>query len=135
MATTIALCHKDGTSFKGKTSLYNHNKINHNDGKNVKVSCGLCNKTFPTKRDLTIHMTKDKHNNKTFNCSQCDKSFTKKANLKTHIEATHDKKQFCCAICGKPFSSKQNQKFHYSKCKKKQEKILSLVLVGLMKTP
>ena len=83
------------------------------------MECGLCQKLFNSKKDLTIHVTKDHHSGKTFNCDQCELSYSSQANLRRHLKAIHEKILFSCAVCGNSLSTKQKLKIHYSKCKAK----------------
>ena len=55
------------------TTVYHHNKTHHqNETKNV--SCGICDRSFFTQRDLKVHI-KDKHGGHFFQCSECEEVF------------------------------------------------------------
>ena len=70
-------------------------------------------------KDLSNHIVKDKHSEKTFQCSDCELTFSTKSNLKGHNDRVHKKITFGCASCGKYLSTKQKLKNHYQKCKSK----------------
>ena len=116
---TKILCESDGRGYTHRQSMNHHNNTHHSD---VAVSCSICDEVFKSKRDLTIHITKDKHAEKRFACDQCDKSFLKKSNLYRHIENIHEKKLFFCVICADGFKRKYKVKNHYKKCKAKRDK-------------
>ena len=80
-------CDIDGKIFKLKSSLNHHHKTHHSE---ESLECPLCGDIFRSKKDLTIHIKKDKHNENMYSCEQCDKRFTKKANLIRHGQSIHD---------------------------------------------
>ena len=92
------MCDIDGKFLKS-TSQYHHQQTAHSSNGKLYV-CEICEITFKTKRDLTVHIYRDKHAQKSFDCDKCSKYYTTRANLKRYIESTHVNKKFCCAICG-----------------------------------
>lgn len=80
--------------------------------KNDIFQCGICCKTFKTKKYLKCHL-KIHTGNKAFKCKMCDRSFLRSAQLRMH-ENIHnvDKQKFYCEICGQGYSSKSYLKAH-----------------------
>ena len=111
------LCEQHGVINKDKKSKYHHLKTRHNNVE--KIACGICQKKFNSQKDLSNHIVKDKHSEKTFQCSDCELTFSTKSNLKGHNDRIHKKITFGCASCGKYLSTKQKLKNHYQKCKSK----------------
>ena len=111
------LCEQHGVIYKDKKSKYHHLKTRHNNVE--KIACGICQKKFNSQKDLSNHIVKDKHSEKTFQCSDCELTFSTKSNLKGHNDRVHKKISFGCASCGKYLSTKQKLKNHYPKCKSK----------------
>lgn len=66
-------------------------------------ACDQCDRTFPLKQALQLHVQKA-HRDKNYKCTECDKMFFTKYDLTKH-EATHsDEMPYTCQICSKSFS-------------------------------
>ena len=78
------------------------------------LKCGVCDKTFLTKRSLLNHKASihDVNRKKPYMCIICNASFAEKKSLNLHIEYTHEKKRpFKCKICESDFSEKNTVNF------------------------
>ncbi len=98
-------CHNEGPRlhaclicekrFLRRDTLQNHLKLHTS---NDKFRCTQCQKTYPTKAKLKLHILS--HTQK-FSCPSCKMCFREKGHLKTHLNMVHEKKRFDCDICQK----------------------------------
>ncbi|XP_057661672.1 zinc finger protein 26-like [Diorhabda carinulata] len=81
--------------------------------------CEICKCKFYTKYDLQKHIRT--HNPiKEFSCSLCDKTFNREPLLRRHIK-THDKEpKFTCQVCNVAFLRKELLEYHMEKHNKKK---------------
>ena len=81
----------------------------HNGHKEI---CESCNKSFPQKSSLKIHI-RSVHHGINHKCIFCGKSFPLKSSLKIHIRIVHDGiKSHKCILCGKSFPHENSLKIH-----------------------
>ncbi|XP_066591093.1 zinc finger protein pita-like [Prorops nasuta] len=66
-------------------------------------SCDQCNRTFPLRQALLIHIH-SAHRDRHHQCSECDKLFFSKYDLSKHMSTHSDDKPYTCTICQKQFS-------------------------------
>ena len=71
------------------------------------VHCQLCERTFPSVRDLNVHHGKD---HGIVSCEYCDKKFSNQTSLDKHLYV-HKELKHVCELCGKkfPFESRLEQ--------------------------
>ena len=122
---TCDFCQK---TFTSKCRLSFHIKNIHNQDKNLKTVCDVCNQRYSSvenykRRFKTRHVgVKDKR------CDSCSSSFANKSDLKAHKLQHHcaevDKKK--CTKCAKRFGFKSSLKRHISTCGKKTKISLAI---------
>merc|ERR1712130_552886 len=89
-----ALLHKDGRQ---------PTTNNQQPDKADIFQCGLCERAFPKKWNLQMHI---KTHDKPFKCELCPKEFARKKTLADHMLRTHTvEKPFECGLCGKRFAA------------------------------
>ena len=104
----------DNRYFKTKVQLSNHMKFHYEPS----YQCEVCQKSFFTKSQLTIHM-KTHTGEKPYVCSTCDKRFAQKQHLQNHQTTHSDERNFKCNICpdDRCFKTKgqlsNHMRFHY----------------------
>lgn len=75
------------------------------------IICMLCNKTFPNKNDLGIHM-RSHSNDKPFKCSMCPKAYKTSSARASHQE-THNENGFTCEVCKSKFKARRIMLKHF----------------------
>lgn len=65
--------------------------------------CQHCERSFPLKQLLDIHM-KNHDRERTFVCNSCGRKFFTKYDLGKHLQTHSGYKPFTCVVCGKSFS-------------------------------
>ena len=102
-------CNACDKSFFSKANMTRHQDQVH--GKNEKVPCNLCKKTFPNNEYLLTHLEKcGKHV-----CNICNETFLRAWNLNSHISKVHEvsnKKKRICEICSVAFKLPSELKHH-----------------------
>ena len=102
-------CNACDKLFFSKANMTRHQDQVH--GKNEKVPCNLCKKTFPNNEYLLTHLEKcGKHV-----CNICNETFLRAWNLNSHISKVHEvsnKKKRICEICSVAFKLPSELKHH-----------------------
>lgn len=76
----------------------------------VAFECKLCDKKFPLRRALELHL---RGHNAKFGCTICTEVFGTTFQLKLHEKVLHkDGRQFRCEHCGKTFDQRQRLRDH-----------------------
>lgn len=65
--------------------------------------CGLCERSFPLKQLLELHM-KNHNRERNFECGDCGKKFFTKYDLTKHSQTHSSAKPYICVVCNKQFS-------------------------------
>ena len=65
-----------------------HEKINV-----PRLKCGICDKSYASRRNLNLHIGSVHDKKKQFKCNVCDSNFSQKSNLKSHVAQVHDKRK------------------------------------------
>lgn len=90
---------------------------NHSRERNYE--CDVCQSKFYTKYDLQKHVLT--HNpNKEFECVVCQKSFAREPMLRRHEKIHIDAPKYVCIECDKTFLTKEYLEFHLQKHNKKK---------------
>ncbi|XP_044739010.1 zinc finger protein 383-like [Chrysoperla carnea] len=106
-------CDFCGKCFGYSKWLKNHLRIHTND---KPYTCDICNQKFRQRHHLTRH--KYVHTGeKPFSCGVCDKQFTQNSNLRTHMRTHTGEKPYVCSICEKGFHDSSSLKNHREKHK------------------
>lgn len=71
----------------------------------TQMICTICNKNFPNKNDLGIHM-RSHSNDKPFKCSMCPKAYKTSSARASHQE-THNENGYTCEICKSKFKARR----------------------------
>ena len=106
-------CEKCYKTFRNKTKLQNHIKIEHKSFKSF-LACEACGRKFTSYSQLNTHKS-NVHKILTAKCKGCDKKFLDTRALKEHIENDHNGLPFLCIPCGKRFPKRNNIKLHNKK--------------------
>ena len=101
----------------GKLNGYMRETPQSNLAAKSSVKCELCNNTYKTQAEFTIHMKS--HTSRT-RCNICEEKFRDASSLKDHTEKNHSNKQqpdhspenFKCSICEKEFNKELSLKEH-----------------------
>ena len=67
----------------------------------AEFECGICDKSYSTKKALKIHILC--HGSKQYTCDICNVSFYNKAVLTRHIKVHKDDRPYTCDRCGKTY--------------------------------
>lgn len=95
--------------FRQSVCLKNHIASIH--GTDVKYVCDHCNKSFPIKERLRLHM-RVHSGEKPYSCPQCSKTFARGGQLQQHIVTHIGVKKYKCEDCSASFSSPGNLRLH-----------------------
>ena len=95
-------------------------KIEDNEPKDEKLSCGICKKTFSSLRYLKLHHKVHETEHK---CKYCGKIFRYNCLMLTHVNNIHENPgSFKCGVCQVGFNSKSglrtHQRVHNKNCLK-----------------
>ena len=106
--------------FRNEAILDSHIKIEHS--KTNKHQCNACNKQFPNKDMLELHLV-EKHTDEA-DCSKCNAFFKKEADYYQHANNCSEVIQLnVCAKCEQNIVSKAALKKHMPICKGKKQPI------------
>jgi len=97
-------------TFKRLEKLEEH-ELMHSNTSIVTFPCDVCNKVFPVKGRLKLHMFSHT-GEKPFKCGFCEKAFNQSVNMKRHQKEMHDESMVQCSFCEKQFKNDRYLKGH-----------------------
>ncbi|KAI5620578.1 zinc finger protein 576, tandem duplicate 2 [Silurus asotus] len=68
-------------------------------------TCYVCDRTFPSSEELTLHQSTHNKEDKPFKCAHCRESFRTFSELTTHRRQVCPERQFACKECNETFRS------------------------------
>ena len=102
-------CDPCGKFYKGKRSLFEHNKWVH--GEQKMYTCNACGKSYKRRNSLYFHEKSVHEGLHNFYCELCNKALATMDSVKAHKLTVHAK--ICvCSFCGKPYKNKYILKTH-----------------------
>lgn len=119
---TCDFCQK---TFTSKCRLSFHIKNIHNQDKNLKTVCDVCNQRFSSVENYKRHFKTRHVGVKDKRCDSCSSSFAYKSDLKAHKLQHHcaEVDKIKCTKCAKGFGYKSSLKRIISTCGKKDKDI------------
>ncbi|XP_044737608.1 zinc finger protein 91-like [Chrysoperla carnea] len=103
------LCNQCGLKFRTKYHLNNH-LVTHTKAR--PFACDKCDKTYPRRSRLKIHVSRVHLNERNFVCTFCSQAFFDKKILLNHVRRHTGEKPFKCSMCDKSFIQKVALKGH-----------------------
>ncbi|VDD74728.1 unnamed protein product [Mesocestoides corti] len=103
----IFQCTECSVSFKSKTAMRRHVRVEHMQLGPEKFECQICGKIVT---QIGMHMLT--HKDARFKCIYCDKQFTKSVYYNEHVRIHLGQLPFECHICGRRFNKKSNLNVH-----------------------
>lgn len=105
------VCLDCGQTFKQLGSFKGHQAAKHAILKNGYFVCNICEKYFPLKERLKLHL-RTHAGIKPYKCKLCDKQFARGGGLAQHLRTHDGLKPYGCKLCGAHFTSSANLTNH-----------------------
>nr|VZI25544.1 unnamed protein product [Spirometra erinaceieuropaei] len=105
--TKIFQCKECSATFKSKTAMRRHVRVEHMQLGPEKFECQICGKIVT---QIGMHMLT--HKDARFECEYCGKRFTKSVYYNEHIRIHRGELPFECHICRRRFNKKSNLNVH-----------------------
>ncbi|XP_041968192.1 zinc finger protein 260-like isoform X2 [Aricia agestis] len=74
--------------------------------------CGVCDMTFDTRRNVTLHKRKVHLKDYRYECQTCGQRFFTRFALTNHMPTHTGERNFSCKICGKSYPRLKTLKYH-----------------------
>lgn len=116
------VCSTCGKAFNSDTTLRSHKIGVHGNPSDWKHVCEYCEKRFPKRNALMIHVRRHIGEKEHF-CNTCGKAFLDKFTLETHYAMHTDEKSFECALCGNRYKYSASLRMHRRKVHKMGKEI------------
>ncbi|XP_063235455.1 zinc finger protein 501-like [Bacillus rossius redtenbacheri] len=107
-------CHDCGSRFSQAGALKNHIVSRHNPISSDSFFCHFCNKCFPIKERLRLHL-RIHTGERPYRCKNCSKTFARGGQLSQHMRSHTGARPFKCERCNAAFSCSNNLKLHLKK--------------------
>ena len=78
----------------------------------ISVTCIYCNKSFPSKNSLDVHVLAMHDGKKIYDCSVCDKQFSHRSSRNIHLRVHTGQRPYECEICKKRFRVSSHLRDH-----------------------
>lgn len=91
--------------FKRSKGLKRHIKTIHSSIKSRDFQCSICQKSFFTKGNLSVHALLHKPDGVRLTCYFCKRGISRKSNLERHIRTHTQEKPFVCLVDSCQFST------------------------------
>ncbi|XP_060535187.1 zinc finger protein 501-like [Cylas formicarius] len=110
------VCNECGVGFRQGGSLKNHIACKHSPGLQSKevFVCEYCNKHFPIKERLRLHL-RVHTGDRPYDCDVCDKKFARGGQLAQHMRVHTKDKPYVCRLCDASFTCSANLKLHMNR--------------------
>ncbi|KAJ8897767.1 hypothetical protein PR048_003117 [Dryococelus australis] len=107
-------CNDCGAKFSQAGALKNHIVSRHNLISADSFFCHFCNKSFPIKERLRLHL-RVHTGERPYRCKHCPKTFARGGQLLQHLRSHSGTRPFKCEHCNSSFTYANNLKQHIKK--------------------
>lgn len=115
------LCGKCPRTFKTKTRLESHTRVEHIEPGERPYSCEICNKRFAG-RSTVIYHRRAHTGERPHCCSTCGKKFMRPDALRQHITSHTGERRHQCSVCSRKFATRSTLNKHIQSHKETEEK-------------
>lgn len=116
-------------AFSHASGRRQHYKNHHSDGKKSlnddptnkdvedKLTCDICNRQYPNRKRLLIHLKTHQSERPLYECTICDKKYLDNSTLRDHMNIHNNESPYKCAYgCGKGFAHSSGRRHHHKAC-------------------
>jgi len=115
------LCGKCPRTFKTKTKLESHARVEHTEPGERPYSCEICNKRFAG-RSTVIYHRRAHTGERPHGCSTCGKKFMRPDALRQHMMCHTGERRHQCSVCNRKFATRSTLNKHVQSHKETTEK-------------
>ncbi|PNF25392.1 hypothetical protein B7P43_G09777 [Cryptotermes secundus] len=115
------LCGKCPRTFKTKSRLESHTRVEHIEPGERPYSCEICNKRFAG-RSTVIYHRRAHTGERPHCCSTCGKKFMRPDALRQHITSHTGERRHQCSVCSRKFATRSTLNKHIQSHKETEEK-------------